>query len=40
MNMNKTIRDGKGALNGHTDWRIDSNIEKKIIKPTQIINNC
>ncbi len=34
MSNNNPIRDEKGALHGYVDWRQDSNIERKIIKPT------
>jgi hypothetical protein len=33
------VRDEKGVITNH-DWRVESNIQKKIIKPTQVINNC
>ncbi|CDW77615.1 UNKNOWN [Stylonychia lemnae] len=39
INNKQTIRDEKGLLK-NKEWRIDSNIEKKIIKPTQKITYC
>jgi len=33
------IRDEKGVLL-NKEWRVDVNIEKKILKPTSIINFC
>lgn len=33
------IRDEKRAL-VNREWRVDSNIEKKIIKPTMVITTC
>ena len=33
------VRDDKGLL-PNKNWRVDSNINKKIIKPTQIITTC
>jgi hypothetical protein len=37
--MVTNVRDEKGVIL-NKEWRIESNINKKILKPTQTLSNC
>ena len=37
--LDLTVRDEKGVIT-NKEWRVESNINKKILKPTKNIQNC